>query len=179
MPDKPFKMDDVQEDNIVPQSNSTLRVVVGLVVVFLILTIFSIAHLSKQHHENRLGVQSQPGEPTPPEEPRESDIVHLDEYSFAEKTASGVVLVDFYADWCGPCKRMEPALEQIATQFKEKAVVAKVNGDFSLALKRQYGVNAYPTLILLKDGEEVGREVGLLNSAQIALFLETAIKSRM
>lgn len=156
-------MDDVREDNIVPQSNSTLRVVVGFVVVFLVVTVFSVAHLSKDHHE-----------PPPSGEPEVSEIVYLNEDSFAEQTSSGVVLVDFYTDWCGPCKMMEPAMEQTAIRYKGKAVVAKVNADLNPGLKRQFGVRAYPTLILLKDGEEIGREVGLLSSAQIALFLDFA-----
>ena len=153
-----FKMDDIQEENIVPQSpNTTLRVIVGLAVVFVILTVLSIAHLSGDH------------EP----EPTQTDVVYLDDSDFEEKTATGVVLVDFYTDWCQPCKIMEPDVEKIATRFKGKATVAKVNAEIARRTADKFDVNAYPTMVILKDGVEVARELGLQNEAQIASLLKT------
>ena len=148
-----FKMDDIQEENIVPQSsNTTLRVIVGLAMVFLILTILAIAQIAGDRG-------------------KDTDIVYLNDSDFGEKTATGVVLVDFYNDNCGPCIAMEPDVEKIATRFKGHAIVAKVNTDIAFRTTEKFGILAYPTLVVLKDGVEVARDVGLQNEAQMASLL--------
>ena len=67
------------------------------------------------------------------------------------------VLVDFYADWCGPCKMISPIIDQIAKEYKGKATVAKINVDENRDLALQFGVMSIPTLIFFKDGREVQR----------------------
>lgn len=69
------------------------------------------------------------------------------------------VLVDFYADWCGPCKMAEPVLEELAENYKDKLLIVKVNVD-ETQVSGKYGVMSIPTTILFKGGNEIGRQVG-------------------
>jgi len=70
------------------------------------------------------------------------------------------VLVDFYADWCGPCKIAAPILEELSEQYKEKLIIAKINVDMNQNSAAQYDVMSIPTVILIKDGKEVERQIG-------------------
>lgn len=70
------------------------------------------------------------------------------------------VLVDFWAPWCGPCKMVAPELEAVASEYEDKAIVAKINVDEQQQLASQYDVMSIPTLLILKDGEEIERLVG-------------------
>ena len=70
------------------------------------------------------------------------------------------VLVDFWATWCGPCKRAEPVLEELSETYKDKILVAKLDVDQNPAQSQKYGVMSIPTTILFKDGKEIGRNVG-------------------
>ena len=71
------------------------------------------------------------------------------------------VLVDFYADWCGPCKMLAPVVESLAEQFADTAVVGKLNVDESEEIAMKYGVMSIPTLIVFKNGQEVDKKVGV------------------
>ena len=79
--------------------------------------------------------------------------------NFKEITGTGLVLVDFYADWCGPCKMLTPVLEDLATEVTDVKIV-KVNVDDARELAKEYGVSSIPHLTLLKDGVEVARDLG-------------------
>jgi thioredoxin 1 len=70
------------------------------------------------------------------------------------------VLVDFYADWCGPCQMAGPVLEELAKEYEEKVSFGKLNVDKSQPIAAKYAVMSIPTVILFKDGKEVGRQVG-------------------
>lgn len=70
------------------------------------------------------------------------------------------VLVDFYADWCGPCKMAEPILEELSESYKDKVILMKINVDENQAVSQKFGVMSIPTTILFKGGSEIGRQVG-------------------
>jgi len=78
-----------------------------------------------------------------------------------------VVLVDFYADWCGPCKALAPILESVSNQFDGKAVIAKVNVDKNPELSAQFEVRSIPSLFYFKNGELVGKQTGMQSQANI------------
>ena len=82
----------------------------------------------------------------------------------------GIAIVDFYADWCGPCKMMAPVIDKIAEENPELNV-AKVNVDESGELAAQFGIMSIPTLIVFKDGKEINRSLGAKNTAAILSLL--------
>jgi len=96
-------------------------------------------------------------------------ISQLTEATFAEEVnaASEAVLVDFWAEWCGPCKTIAPILKELADEHPGTLRIAKVDVDENQGLARQYGVQSIPTMIVFKDGEEVHRMVGARGKAQI------------
>ena len=83
------------------------------------------------------------------------------------KNGKGLVVVDFYATWCGPCKMLAPVLEQVADEVKEKATIKKLDIDECLDIAKEFNVMSVPTMILFKDGKEVERIVGLRQKNQI------------
>ncbi len=102
----------------------------------------------------------------------DGDIKHFSEDTFNEDIKDGVVLVDFHADWCGPCKMMTPVLEKVAKEVKGKAIIGKIDIDSAQKVATQFQVTSIPTLILYKKGKEVGRLVGLRDGATIKQFIE-------
>ena len=88
-------------------------------------------------------------------------IEHLTAQNFAHKTKKGVVLVDFWADWCMPCKMMAPILNEVAEATEGSATIYKLNVDEQQQVAAQYGIRSIPTMILFKDGKEVERIVGV------------------
>jgi thioredoxin 1 len=89
--------------------------------------------------------------------------------------SKGPVLVDFWAEWCGPCKQIAPSLEQIAGEMTGKVTVAKINIDENPATPTRYGVRGIPTLILFKDGQVAATKVGALPKGKIVEWLETTL----
>ena len=90
---------------------------------------------------------------------------------FVDATASGTVLVDFYANWCGPCKMLAPVLEQFANDMPDVQVV-KVDVDVVSDVAKEFGVVSIPTLILCKEGEIVDKQVGFMNINQLKAFVK-------
>ena len=82
------------------------------------------------------------------------------------------VLVDFWAEWCGPCRMIAPALEEIAAELAEQVTVAKINIDENLDTPGRYGVRGIPTMLLFKNGEVVAQKVGAAPRSQIQQWLE-------
>ncbi len=101
-------------------------------------------------------------------------IRHFKEDTFQSDIQDGLVLVDFYADWCGPCRMMTPVLEKVAQELKGKVVIGKLDIDTAQKVASQSQVSSIPTLILYKQGKEVGRLVGLRDAATIKQFIEGA-----
>jgi len=89
-------------------------------------------------------------------------IQHLTKDNFKNTIDNNdVVLVDFYADWCGPCKALHPTLEELASEFDGKAVISKINVDSNPELSQQFGVRSIPALFYFKKGELAGKQNGL------------------
>jgi thioredoxin 1 len=97
--------------------------------------------------------------------------------SFADEVlnAPGPVLVDYWAEWCGPCKMIAPVLDEIASTYAGKLTIVKVNIDENQETPAKYGVRGIPTLMLFKDGEIAATKVGALSKSQLAAFLDVSI----
>lgn len=100
-------------------------------------------------------------------------IIHLTDDSFGTKVlqAEGAILVDFWAEWCGPCKMIAPILDEIAEEFEGKLTVTKLNIDENPATAPKYGIRGIPTLLLFKSGEVAATKVGALSKGQLKEFL--------
>lgn len=90
-----------------------------------------------------------------------NQIKHLDDSNFDETIQNGVTLVDFYADWCGPCRMIAPIIEEIANEMSGKIVVAKLDIESAQNTTAKLNVTSIPTIIIFKGGEEVNRVVGV------------------
>ena len=99
-------------------------------------------------------------------------ILDLNGSNYDDTVKSGVVLVDFWAPWCGPCKMQTPILEKVVAAVGDKAVIAKVNVDENPELAAKYGIRSIPTIILLKDGENKQQLIGLQQEAALVSAIE-------
>ncbi len=98
-----------------------------------------------------------------------------DEFDSKVLKASGHVLVDFWAEWCGPCKQLSPILDEVSNEMGDRVTVAKVNIDQNPEAPTKYGVRGIPTLILFKDGQPVATKVGSLPKSQLLQWLESQV----
>ena len=105
------------------------------------------------------------------------NIVHLSDDSFETDVlqADGLVLVDYWAEWCGPCKMIAPILEEIATEYEGRVTVAKLNIDDNSGTPPKYGIRGIPTLMLFKDGQVEATKVGALSKSQLTAFIDSNI----
>ena len=100
-------------------------------------------------------------------------VVYADSTNLEENVKDGLVLLDFYADWCGPCKMISPVLDQVASENSDFKVV-KVNVDENIGLAQQYGVQGIPALFVLKDGKVVAQKAGFMPKDAIVNWVKNA-----
>jgi thioredoxin 1 len=103
-------------------------------------------------------------------------VKEVSESEFNSAVAHGTTLVDFYADWCGPCRRMAPVLETVAKDVSGQASIVKVNIDKAQVVAENYNITSIPTLILFSHGKEVGRIVGARTEKDLKDFILSAPK---
>ena len=104
-------------------------------------------------------------------------IIHITDATFEDKVLNSdkPVLVDYWAEWCGPCKMIAPILDEIADEYDGKLTVAKLDTDRNQPTAIKYGVRGIPTLMIFKDGEIAGTKVGALSKSQLSAFIDSVI----
>ncbi|SFD48701.1 thioredoxin [Clostridium uliginosum] len=98
-------------------------------------------------------------------------LVHS--HRFKDEVESGVVVVDFFATWCGPCKMLAPVMEELSEEMNEKVKFIKVDIDQSLDLAKQFQVSSVPTMMIFKDGEKIDTLIGFLPKEKIKESIES------
>lgn len=97
-----------------------------------------------------------------------TDPINLDDSDFTESINKfPLLLVDFWAPWCGPCRMMSPVIDQVGKEYQGKLVVGKVNVDENPSISRQFGISSIPTLILFKKGQAVNNIIGSVSKSRI------------
>ena len=105
------------------------------------------------------------------------NIIHVSDDSFEQEVLQSEkpVLIDYWAEWCGPCKMIAPVLAELADEYADKVQIAKLNIDDNPATPPKYGIRGIPTLMLFKNGEVEATKVGAVSKAQLAAFLDENI----
>jgi len=103
--------------------------------------------------------------------------IHFSDQDFQEKVvnSSVPVIVDFYAEWCGPCKMAAPIIDELATEYEGKVLIGKLDVDENQQTASTYGVMSIPTMIVFKDGKELTRKVGFGGRAGVEKLVEEAV----
>lgn len=106
--------------------------------------------------------------------------IHLSDQDFEEKVLKSAVpvLVDFYADWCGPCQQAGPIIDELAEEYKDKVLIGKVNVDESKNTSGKYGIMSIPTMVVFKDGKEVERASGFGGKEGVVKLIEKTLEEK-
>ena len=104
-------------------------------------------------------------------------IVHISDESFEEEVLQSEqpVLIDYWAEWCGPCKMIAPVLDEIATEYSDRLKVVKLNIDDNPQTPPKYGIRGIPTLMVFKNGQVEATKVGAVSKAQLTAFLDVSL----
>ena len=104
-------------------------------------------------------------------------IVHISDESFEEEVLQSErpVLIDYWAEWCGPCKTIAPVLDEIATEYSDRLKVVKLNIDDNPQTPPRYGIRGIPTLMVFKNGQVEATKVGAVSKAQLTAFLDDSL----
>ena len=104
-------------------------------------------------------------------------IIHVSDESFDEEVLKSErpVLIDYWAEWCGPCKVIAPVLDEIATEYSDRLKVVKLNIDDNPMTPPKYSIRGIPTLMIFKDGQVEGTKVGAVSKAQLTAFLDATL----
>lgn len=103
------------------------------------------------------------------------NLKYLDDSNFKDVIAQGVTLVDFYADWCGPCRMIAPIFEELANEWQGKANIAKLDIENAQKTTASLGITSIPTIILFKEGEQVERVVGVRSKEDLKRMISAAL----
>lgn len=105
------------------------------------------------------------------------NIVYITDSTFEDEVLKSdkPVILDFWAEWCAPCKMIAPILDELADEYKEEITVAKINIDENQSTPRKYAVRGIPTLILFKNGDVAATKVGAASKSQLAAFIDSNI----
>ncbi|MBX2868897.1 MAG: thioredoxin TrxA [Acidiferrobacterales bacterium] len=106
-----------------------------------------------------------------------NNIVHVSDDSFSDEVlnADGPVLIDYWAEWCGPCKMIAPILDELAAEYGDKLKIAKLNIDENPATPPKYGIRGIPTLMLFKGGNVEATKVGAVSKSQLTEFIDSNV----
>jgi thioredoxin 1 len=103
-------------------------------------------------------------------------IEEITDSQFKSTIASGVVVVDFWAPWCGPCKVLAPILDEVATDLKDVIKVVKLNVDENNDTASEYGIATVPTLMLFRDGQKIDQRIGAQQKTQLLAFIKQGLE---
>ncbi|WP_455498235.1 thioredoxin [Coprobacter sp.] len=99
--------------------------------------------------------------------------LQITDANYKELLASGkLVVIDFWAEWCGPCRSIAPAVEELAAEFEDKAIIGKYNVDNDNELSEEYGIRSIPTLLFFKNGQLIDKQVGASSKADLKAKIE-------
>jgi thioredoxin len=155
---------------------------------FTLLAIFFIAQSTSCSAENRKGVKAETLAISSSEDATSSQVIALDEASFSEKVfdfknstewdfkGDRPAIIDFYATWCGPCKRLAPILVELQSEYGEKIQIYKVDAEKNRALAAAFGVSAYPTMLFIPMNDNPAGAKGLLPKEELERIIETFLK---